>query len=78
MENRTEKLTAEELANMIDQTLLKPEATEDDLRAHCRKAAEYHFKTVAINNAPVVLCRKLRVLVCSAMLRSVFRSDSVR
>ncbi len=59
MENRTEKLTAEELANMIDQTLLKPEATEDDLRAHCRKAAEYHFKTVAINNAPVVLCRKL-------------------
>lgn len=54
-----EKLTVEQLAGMIDQTLLKPEATEDALRAHCAKAAQYHFRTVAINNAPVAFCKKL-------------------
>lgn len=53
------KLTPEELAGMIDQTLLKPYATEEELCAHCEKAAEYHFKTVAINNAPVPFCKKV-------------------
>ncbi|MEG1012551.1 MAG: deoxyribose-phosphate aldolase [Ruthenibacterium sp.] len=47
------KLTPEQLAGMIDQTLLKPFVTQDDLRRHCAKAAQYHFKTVAINNAAV-------------------------
>lgn len=46
------KLTVEQLAAKIDQTLLKPYVTYEDLRRHCEKAAAYGFKTVAINNAP--------------------------
>ncbi len=52
-------LTPELLAGMIDQTLLKPFVTLEDLRQHCETAARYHFKTVAINNAPVPFCKKV-------------------
>ena len=51
-------LTVEELAKMIDQTLLKPYATDEDLIKHCEEAKKYNFKTVAINNAPVAMCNK--------------------
>lgn len=50
-------MTPEMLAGMIDQTLLKPFVTLEDLRQHCETAAAYHFKTVAINNAPVPFCK---------------------
>ena len=53
------EITPEKLAKMIDQTLLKPYVTLDDLREHCEKAKEYNFKTVAINNAPVPFCKKV-------------------
>lgn len=51
-------LTPEILAGMIDQTLLKPYVTLEDLKKHCEGARKYHFKTVAINNAPVPFCKK--------------------
>jgi len=38
-----------ELNRMIDHTLLKPEATENDIQTLCREAAEYQFKSVCIN-----------------------------
>lgn len=44
---------------MIDQTLLKPYATHDDLKKHCLEAIKYGFKTVAINNAPVPFCKEI-------------------
>jgi deoxyribose-phosphate aldolase len=47
------QLTLEQLAGMIDQTLLKPYVSNQDLRLHCEEAAAHHFKTVAINNAVV-------------------------
>lgn len=52
-------LTPEKLAKMIDQTLLKQYCTLDDLRTHCQEAVKYNFKTVAINNAPVLFCKKV-------------------
>ncbi|NLI21567.1 MAG: deoxyribose-phosphate aldolase [Clostridiales bacterium] len=52
-------LTAEQLSQMIDQTLLTPYASHDDLRKHCLEAARYGFKTVAINNAPVPFCKEV-------------------
>jgi len=55
-----------ELAQMIDQTLLKPFASHDDLRKHCETAMAYGFKTVAVNNAVVGFCRG--VLGTSAVL----------
>lgn len=39
----------EQLAKMIDHTLLKPEATEGDIQHLCIEAAENHFKSVCIN-----------------------------
>ena len=51
-------LTIEELAKMIDQTLLKPYATDEDLLKHCEETKKYNFKTVAINNAPVKMCKE--------------------
>lgn len=39
-----------QLAKMIDQTLLKPNVSYEELRNHCETAAAYGFKTVAINN----------------------------
>ena len=51
-------LTVNELAKMIDHTLLKPFISNEDLRKHCEDAIKYNFKTVAINNASVPFCKK--------------------
>ncbi|KAK6502291.1 hypothetical protein TWF506_002874 [Arthrobotrys conoides] len=39
----------EKLAQTIDHTLLKPEATEDQIKALCEEAIEYGFKSCCIN-----------------------------
>ncbi|OOB80502.1 MAG: deoxyribose-phosphate aldolase [Epulopiscium sp. Nuni2H_MBin003] len=52
------KLSAEELAKMIDHTILAPNATDEMLKQHCDVARKYNFKTVAINNAPVPFCKE--------------------
>jgi deoxyribose-phosphate aldolase len=41
--------SAQSIANLIDQTLLKPEATADDVIRLCREAAEQNFCSVCIN-----------------------------
>ncbi len=38
----------EKLVQLIDHTLLRPEATEAEVKKLCREAAEYGFKTVCI------------------------------
>lgn len=38
-----------QLARMIDHTLLKPSATEDEILTLCREALEYNFWSVCIN-----------------------------
>ena len=52
------QITPKDMAKMIDQTLLKPYASTEDFRAFCQKSAEYHFKMVAINSAPVLKCKE--------------------
>jgi deoxyribose-phosphate aldolase len=44
---------------MIDQTLLKAFASRNDFTAFCEESARYQFKMVAINSAPVALCKSL-------------------
>jgi deoxyribose-phosphate aldolase len=44
---------------MIDHTLLKADARRGQLEALCAQAAEYGFKSVAINGAVASLCAKL-------------------
>lgn len=52
------KFTDRQVASMIDQTLLKPFASTDDFKSFCQTSAEYHFKMVAINSAPVRKCKE--------------------
>ncbi len=44
-----------ELAAIIDHTLLKPGATEDDIRGLCREAREHGFASVCVNPTWVTL-----------------------
>ncbi|MBP1042223.1 deoxyribose-phosphate aldolase [Vagococcus sp. BWB3-3] len=53
------KLSVKELANLVDHTLLKAFAKEEDFALLCREAREYGFKMVAINSSPVSLCARL-------------------
>jgi deoxyribose-phosphate aldolase len=43
--------SARDWASLIDHTLLKPEATEDDIRRLCEEAAQFHFASVCVNPA---------------------------
>lgn len=46
-----EAATASDWSSLIDHTLLKPEATESDIRKLCEEAAQYHFASVCVNPA---------------------------
>jgi deoxyribose-phosphate aldolase len=48
-----------ELAAMIDHTLLKPEATKEDLARVCEEARQYRFATVCVNSSNIPLVAKL-------------------
>jgi len=56
---------------MIDHTLLKPEATREQIEKLCREAREHGFATVCINPVWVRLCADLlrgcETLVCSVV-----------
>jgi len=47
------------LAQFIDHTLLKPDATRDQLRKLCAEAREYQFYSVCVNSANVPYCHQL-------------------
>jgi deoxyribose-phosphate aldolase len=59
------------VASMIDHTLLKPDATRQDIQALCREAAEYNFASVCVNPTWVAECARLLrdtpVRVCSVV-----------
>ncbi len=41
--------SAKDWAGLIDHTLLKPEATDDDIKKLCEEAARYRFASVCVN-----------------------------
>ncbi len=51
-----DSLTLEDLAGMIDHTLLKAYVTREDIKRLCDEAVQYHFKSVAINGAQAAFC----------------------
>lgn len=59
------------LARMIDHTLLKPEATPQEITTLCDEAKKYNFASVCINPSYVSLCSKLlsntQVKVCTVI-----------
>jgi deoxyribose-phosphate aldolase len=44
------------LSQFIDHTLLKPDATESDIRKLCEEAVTYNFETVCVNSSWVKIC----------------------
>lgn len=62
---------SEELAALIDHTLLRPEATPNDIRRLCREALEWRFHAVCINPRFVPLAATelagSRVSVCAVV-----------
>lgn len=59
MKMKSGEITKEQLAGMIDHTNLKAYAVEEDFKKLCKEAAENGFAMVAINSAPVKLCKTL-------------------
>ena len=59
------------VAEMIDHTLLKPDATRHEIEALCREAVEYRFASVCVNPTWVALCARLlsgaSTVVCSVV-----------
>jgi len=44
-----ETASANDWASLIDHTLLKPEASDEDIKRLCEEAARYHFASVCVN-----------------------------
>ena len=59
------------IASMIDHTILKPDATVDQIVNLCKEARENHFASVCVNSCWVRLCAELLrgsdVAVCSVV-----------
>jgi deoxyribose-phosphate aldolase len=72
--------TPADLAPYIDHTLLKPDATEAQVKKLCEEAVQYGFCTVCVNPSWVVYCaRKLRgtgVKVCAVVGFPLGATDS--
>lgn len=60
-----------DIASMIDHTLLKADATSDDVRKLCDEARRYHFASVCVNSSFVPLAKRLlsgsSVMVCAVV-----------
>jgi len=60
-----------DLASMIDHTLLKPDATADQIAQLCYEARKFHFASVCVNPTHVKLCAELlkgtQVKVCTVI-----------
>lgn len=60
-----------DVASYIDHTLLKPDATEQEVVTLCQEAKEFHFASVCVNPGWVSLCAKLlrgtSVKVCTVI-----------
>ncbi len=63
--------SAGDVAPMIDHTLLKPDATRQEIETLCREAAQYGFASVCVNATWVAVCTRLLqgsgVKVCSVV-----------
>ncbi|WP_430494395.1 deoxyribose-phosphate aldolase [Rossellomorea marisflavi] len=62
---------AQQIANMIDHTLLKPEATKEQVEILCQEAKEYTFASVCVNPTWVAYAHELlegtQVKVCTVI-----------
>jgi deoxyribose-phosphate aldolase len=59
MSLNSKTITYEQLAKVIDHSLLRPELTEADIVAGCELAARYHVATVCVKPCDVKLAKEL-------------------
>jgi deoxyribose-phosphate aldolase len=52
-------LTPDQVVKLIDHTVLKPEATEEDIEKLCKEAAQYKFYSVCVNPSWVPKAKQL-------------------
>ena len=72
------KITRQQLASMIDHSLLKPNSTLEELKKVCQEAIEYKFKAVCIN--PVFVAEAVSLLkgrMCLPVLSWAFPSAPI-
>ncbi|MBN1637844.1 MAG: deoxyribose-phosphate aldolase [Ignavibacteriales bacterium] len=66
-----EELSNKTLAHLIDHTLLRPDATVNEIKILCEEARKYEFASVCINPSFVSLCSELlrgtSVKVCTVI-----------
>jgi deoxyribose-phosphate aldolase len=66
-----ESASARDWASLVDHTLLKPEASEADIRRLCEEAAQYHFASVCVNptwvKSSACMLRGTGVPVCTVV-----------
>jgi len=67
-----QQFSGAEVARLIDHTLLKPDASRDQITRLCEEARQYGFASVCVNPAYVKLCADLLqgaegVLVCTVI-----------
>jgi deoxyribose-phosphate aldolase len=60
-----------DIARLIDHTLLKPDATRDEVHKLCEEARKHHFASVCVNTSWVPVCKALLsgsgVMVCAVV-----------
>lgn len=65
------QLSATQLARMIDHTILKPEATAEDVKQLCEEAVKYNFYSVCVNSSWVKVAAQMTrgssVKVCAVV-----------
>ena len=65
------KISTQDLAGMIDHTLLKPDATIAEIKQLCEEAVQYNFASVCVNPSYVESCFELikssNVKVCTVI-----------
>ncbi|MBX2954043.1 MAG: deoxyribose-phosphate aldolase [Leadbetterella sp.] len=59
MTKKAEEMTARELAAYIDQSVLKPEFTQEDIEKYIREGIDFGCKTVCINPSSLPIARRL-------------------
>ena len=59
MPEKMGKISVEKLASMIDQTLLSPAATSEQVEAFCKKSLDFGFASLCINPVFVPLVAKI-------------------
>ena len=56
---KASEMSAKELASYIDQSVLKPEFTQDEIRKYIQEGIDFGCKTVCINPSSLPIAREL-------------------